>query len=186
MGVDRKITVHDWAYVLNESEHAHDIDSTKFNGVSLRQELVRLYAVESDLAASRQRVANSSRHPDVCPVTGREFFMVIEAENGDMVATYGGPYDSYTIPAWDPDDKEFRSERYDHDRGEWVEGGEPYPFELIHSERLIAMEQQLASREAALREIRDMPFPTAITMTEHRVMREMRDRAAQEVGRGTV
>jgi pyruvate/2-oxoglutarate dehydrogenase complex dihydrolipoamide acyltransferase (E2) component len=67
-----------------------------------------------------------SVHPSHCPVTGRPFFMVIESLSGEMVATYGGPFDSYTIPEWN--EGEFRSERYDHDMDGWVEGGEPYPF----------------------------------------------------------
>jgi len=61
--------------------------------------------------------------PKVCPITGREFFMNIgHPEIGD-VATYGGPFDSYTIPSPD-EDGDLRCERYDHDRGEWIEGGE--------------------------------------------------------------
>jgi len=37
-----------------------------------------------------------------------------------MVPTYGGPYDSYTIPTVDSDG-EFCCERYDHDEGAWVD-----------------------------------------------------------------
>jgi hypothetical protein len=58
--------------------------------------------------------------PDVCPITGRPFFMWIEHYmTGSMVPTYGGPYDSYTIPVCD-DDGSYCCERYDHDRGGWV------------------------------------------------------------------
>lgn len=58
--------------------------------------------------------------PDVCPITGLPFFMWIEHhETGQRVPTYGGPYDSYTIPVRDKDGSYCR-ERYDHDNGWWV------------------------------------------------------------------
>lgn len=58
--------------------------------------------------------------PDVCPITGLAFFMWIEHhKTGRMVPTYGGPYDSYTIPVRDADGSYCR-ERYDHDRGGWL------------------------------------------------------------------
>ena len=58
--------------------------------------------------------------PDVCPITGKPFFMWIEHhKTGQSVPTYGGPYDSYTIPVRD-DDGSFCCERYDHDNGWWV------------------------------------------------------------------
>ena len=58
--------------------------------------------------------------PDVCPITGLAFFMWIEHhKTGQMVPTYGGPYDSYTIPVRDADGSYCR-ERYDHDRGGWL------------------------------------------------------------------
>ncbi|MEE1886376.1 hypothetical protein [Pseudomonas carassii] len=37
-------------------------------------------------------------YPDECPITGRQFFMWIEHPDDGMVPTYGGPFDSYTIP----------------------------------------------------------------------------------------
>lgn len=60
--------------------------------------------------------------PDKCPITRRDFFMEI-----DGVPTYGGPYDSYTIPEmlgtpeqpWH--DRELFVRRFDHDRGCWVD-----------------------------------------------------------------
>ncbi|EEQ4443421.1 hypothetical protein DID25_004271 [Escherichia coli] len=58
--------------------------------------------------------------PDICPITGRAFFMWIEHPKLGNVPTYGGPLDSYTIPTKDSDG-EFSCERYDHDFGGWVE-----------------------------------------------------------------
>ena len=65
--------------------------------------------------------------PDFCPITFRPFFMWIEHPKLGMVPTYGGPYDSYTIPEPDLEglpkrhDVEFYSYRYDHDFGGWVD-----------------------------------------------------------------
>ena len=59
-----------------------------------------------------------------CPITGRKFWGNIEHPELGLVATYGGPFDTYTIPAIS-DDGELRCERFDQDAGHWVEGGEP-------------------------------------------------------------
>lgn len=68
---------------------------------------------------SKQNIQDQWR-PDVCPITGRQFFMWIEHhETGLMVPTYGGPFDSHTIPIKDSDG-DFVCERYDHDRGGWL------------------------------------------------------------------
>ena len=56
--------------------------------------------------------------PDECRITGRKLFMWIEHPDGGMVPTYGGPFDSYTIPTRDGDEG-FCCERYDHDYGGW-------------------------------------------------------------------
>lgn len=57
--------------------------------------------------------------PDVCTITGLPFFMWIEHhKTGRKVPTYGGPYDSYTIPVFDGES--YCRERYDHDRGGWL------------------------------------------------------------------
>lgn len=64
---------------------------------------------------------NNQWKPDVCPVTGRQFFMWIEHPALGYVPTYGGPFDSYTIPTRGSDG-EFSRERYDHDFGGWREG----------------------------------------------------------------
>ena len=73
--------------------------------------------------AKAQRAGNINNQwkPDACPITGRGFFMWIEHPELGYVPTYGGPYDSYTIPTRDSDG-EFSCERYDHDVGGWVDG----------------------------------------------------------------
>lgn len=62
---------------------------------------------------------------DVCPISGRPFWGNIDHPKRGMLATYGGPFDTYSIPYLDEDD-ELRVERFDQDRGEWIEGGEPF------------------------------------------------------------
>lgn len=59
--------------------------------------------------------------PDKCPITNEPLFMEIEHPDLGWVPTYGGPYDSYTIPELD-DDGDFVRYRYDHDEGLWVDG----------------------------------------------------------------
>ncbi|HVR53101.1 MAG TPA: dATP/dGTP pyrophosphohydrolase domain-containing protein [Pseudorhodoferax sp.] len=57
--------------------------------------------------------------PEKCPITGRPFFMWIEHHaTGEMVPTYGGPYDSYTLAERRGDD--YICELFDHDAGGWM------------------------------------------------------------------
>ncbi|HGW9528774.1 TPA: ead/Ea22-like family protein [Escherichia coli] len=69
---------------------------------------------------SETKAVRNQWRPDICPITGRAFFMWIEHPTLGNVPTYGGPLDSYTIPTKDGDG-EFSCERYDHDFGGWVE-----------------------------------------------------------------
>ncbi|HHQ7229539.1 TPA: ead/Ea22-like family protein [Salmonella enterica subsp. enterica] len=98
---------------------------------------------------SRAASVNSQWKPDVCPVTGRKFFMWIEHETLGYVPTYGGPFDSYTIPTRDSSG-EFSCERYDHDLGGWV-GGEFIVLYLIDDDeqcRVSELEERIAELEA--------------------------------------
>ncbi|EJI4679305.1 ead/Ea22-like family protein [Salmonella enterica] len=98
---------------------------------------------------SRAASVNSQWKPDVCPVTGRKFFMWIEHETLGYVPTYGGPFDSYTIPTRDSSG-EFSCERYDHDLGGWV-GGEFIGLYLIDDDeqcRVCELEERIAELEA--------------------------------------
>ena len=78
------------------------------------------------------KLSTSTNWPDKCPITRRAFFMEI-----DGVPTYGGPYDSYTIPEMlgTPDqpwhDRELFVRRFDHDRGHWVDD-EVIDLRVIH------------------------------------------------------
>ena len=69
----------------------------------------------------------SANAPEKCPITRRPFFMVISHPELGWVPTYGGPYDSYTIPHMEgkPDEpyheRELTCHHYDHDYGGWVD-----------------------------------------------------------------
>lgn len=86
----------------------------------------QVLALESSLLAAKRS------WPDKCPITRRDFFMEI-----DGVPTYGGPYDSYTIPEmlgtpeqpWH--DRELFVRRFDHDRDHWVDD-EIIDLRVIH------------------------------------------------------
>jgi len=74
---------------------------------------------EMDEAKSRLSSLLAAKH-EACPVTGMPFFMTIEhPEYGDL-PTYGGPFDSYTIPVKLTEDADHLSRlRFDHDLGGW-------------------------------------------------------------------
>ncbi len=62
--------------------------------------------------------------PHQCPVTGLPYFMDLLLDD-ELVPTYGGPFDSYTIPVKDESDGTWIRDRYCHDRGQWM-GPETY------------------------------------------------------------
>lgn len=84
---------------------------------------------DSGLAAARQEQERLQGERE-CPITRRPFFMMIEHPALGRVATFGGPFDSYTIPVVD-EDGYLHCERYDHDRGSWIEGGEPLGWYVV-------------------------------------------------------
>ncbi|MEB7742462.1 ead/Ea22-like family protein [Escherichia coli] len=114
-------------------------------------------AMLDELEAAKRHVGELSEvaavcnqwRPDVCPITGRPFFMWIEHPTLGNVPTYGGPLDSYTIPTKDGDG-EFSCERYDHDFGDWVDS-ECLGLYLIDDEeqcRIYDLEERVKELEA--------------------------------------
>lgn len=77
-------------------------------------------------AAHPVAVPDSSKPiaPAHCPISGRKFWGNIDHPERGLIATYGGPFDTYSIP-YLSDDNELRVECFDQDSGEWVEGGAP-------------------------------------------------------------
>lgn len=92
--------------------------------------------------------------PDVCPITLRPFFMWLEHPTRGLVPTYGGPFDSYTIP--EPDlpkgatprhEVEYFCERYDHDEGAWVDDAEDPGLRVIRDDYLVELQLEYGDRE---------------------------------------
>ncbi|EOX0285669.1 hypothetical protein ACO3OR_004702 [Escherichia coli] len=90
--------------------------------------------------------------PDICPITGRAFFMWIEHPKLGNVPTYGGPLDSYTIPTKDSDG-EFSCERYDHDFGGWVDSECPGLYLIDDEEQCRGYELEERVKELEAREV---------------------------------
>lgn len=94
---------------------------------------------EAKTASSTKR---KTWRPDACPITCLPFFMWVDHPENGMVPTYGGPFDSYTIPEPQLDPNNPRSEtqylcqRYDHDAGEWVEGWQDVGLKVVTDEYL--------------------------------------------------
>ncbi|EFG1213658.1 TPA: ead/Ea22-like family protein [Escherichia coli] len=102
-------------YIKSRDQENEDIALTVGK---LRAELEEVKQHAEEL--SETKAVRNQWRPDICPITGRAFFMWIEHPTLGNVPTYGGPLDSYTIPTKDGDG-EFSCERYDHDFGGWVE-----------------------------------------------------------------
>lgn len=91
----------------------------------------------------------SANAPEKCPITRRPFFMVISHPELGWVPTYGGPYDSYTIPHMEGKPNEPYHEReltchhYDHDYGGWVDD-ESIPMRVINEGVLNALQSTQA------------------------------------------
>lgn len=123
-----------------------------------RAQMALAYAEQSaEIAELRAKLETSNACiPDTCPITGLPFFMAIPWDVGEgVVATYGGPYDSYTIPELcDPQRPESPGEmsrrRYDHDAGCWKD------WEIL-DERLVSEQEHLMplwEQENELKELR--------------------------------
>ncbi|HEY6872778.1 MAG TPA: hypothetical protein VI298_08645 [Geobacteraceae bacterium] len=104
-------------------------------------------AIERGTGTEGQRAVDSlvipdSLYPAKCPITRRDFFMLIEHPEFGLVPTYGGPFDSYTIPEMDGEpDQPFHERglfvyRFDHDLGDWVDGTESIPLRIIHEDNI--------------------------------------------------
>ncbi|HFX2464517.1 TPA: ead/Ea22-like family protein [Salmonella enterica subsp. enterica serovar Java] len=109
---------------LKAAEHAAAVDHEAACSLAEENEELKrkLETAEKQLVElSGAANVNNQWKPEVCPVTGRQFFMWIEHPALGYVPTYGGPFDSYTIPTRGSDG-EFSCERYDHDSGGWREG----------------------------------------------------------------
>ena len=105
---------------LANPQHRHGLHMGQRMALALRAARQEAAEVEK-LRAERDAITKG--YPSVCPFTGLKFFMELQLpddEGGAIVPTYGGPFDSYTIPERDSDGHYFQY-RYDHDEGGWLE-----------------------------------------------------------------
>jgi hypothetical protein len=140
----------------------------------LVQDAGRASALLSAIMASAP-VAGEAKEalaPLKCPITGRPFFMAIKHPEFGMVPTYGGPYDSYTIPhlGGKPDqpwhERELRVYRYDHDLGGWLtDEVEVIPLRIVREDVLHALEDAAPQASEAVRNAL-MAFDEAMNLCE--------------------
>lgn len=99
-------------------------------------------------------------YPRKCPVTGRRYFMHLQHPVHGLIPTFGGPYDSYSMPyaEGEPTDpwheRELSVHRYDHDRGHWVED-ESIPLRIIFDEALWKLQEASEAAPQAQADARD-------------------------------
>lgn len=105
--------------------------------------------LEAELVVARAQLSERVIAPDRCPLTGLPFFMAI-----DGIATYGGPYDSYTIPTRD-DDETYTRSHYDHDEGGWSED-ERIGLTVLSEEAEEARGEAIARADAAEARCREL------------------------------
>ncbi|HBS5833726.1 TPA: ead/Ea22-like family protein [Klebsiella pneumoniae] len=138
--------------VDNEQVAIATLDARDADYIALANPANVLALVEALEKAQCAGSINNQWKPDVCPITGRRFFLWIEHPEFGYVPTYGGPYDSYTIPTRDSDG-EFSCERYDHDFGGWVDGEcvGAYLIDDDEQSRVYELEQRIAELEGVRR-----------------------------------
>jgi hypothetical protein len=92
--------------------------------------------------------------PDVCPFTGRKFWGNIEHPELGVVATYGGPFDTYTLPQRDADDPSYYVYRFDQDAGAWVDGVQDIGVAVV-DDQLYTSEEDPAALTAEIARLRE-------------------------------
>lgn len=135
--------MHDEEWLARVSEH----EATQALGTS---HTATKYAVTQVAIAYHEHMLAKQHQwrPDRCPITQRPFFMWLEHPEHGSVPTYGGPFDSYTIPVADNlpedgniewDDIELSYQQYDHDEGAWKNWVEHCSVLLIGEEKLMSL-----------------------------------------------
>lgn len=147
----RKPAVVDGSLLERILEHVGEYGESMASSALLSIRSIARRNVETRIAAELATLASApvageaqgSLAPSKCPITGRPFFMALEHPELGKVPTYGGPYDSYTIPhlGGKPDqpwhERELRVYRYDHDLGGWLtDEVEVIPLRIVHEDVL--------------------------------------------------
>jgi hypothetical protein len=152
-----------------ESEHIETLQRMRadYNPSDGPMSELKATALDAAIAAlASAPVAGEAREglaPPKCPITGRPFFMALEHAELGSVPTYGGPYDSYTIPhlggkadqPWH--ERELRVYRYDHDLGGWrTDEVEVIPLRIVHEDVLNERHDAAPQASEAVRDALEM------------------------------
>lgn len=111
-------------------------------------------------AGDKPEGVHADPYPRKCPITGRPYFMHLQHPEHGLIPTFGGPYDSYSMPyaEGEPTDpwhgRELSVHRYDHDRGHWVED-ESIPLRIIFDEVLWKLQEASEAAPLAQADARD-------------------------------
>ncbi len=103
---------------------------------------------DKQLAAAKALLDAPTNWPHKCPITQLPFFMEIDGE-----PTYGGPFDSYTIPTMEIEsgqkwhEGELSRRHFDHDRGQWVDD-ESLSVRVVSEDYLYTTEERAETAEA--------------------------------------
>lgn len=119
-----------WANEQAELDEVSPCDEEERKVIKATQRILRACKDRYRATCVTDRDYGGRWCPAMCPITFARFFMWIEHPDRGWVPTYGGPFDSYTIPEPECDgrdgplvrtDVEYRQERFDHDEGAWRE-----------------------------------------------------------------
>lgn len=153
--------------IKQASEFANERDALRAEGIKKEKWITQLEkevdllsdrakAKDAQIASLKAEVARLTAWcPDECPVSGRPFFMWIEHPDKGMVPTYGGPYDSYTIPEriFEGKDVDLIWDRYDHDLGAWKES-EISGLKVVSETEIFHAEEMLEKAQAEVARLR--------------------------------
>ncbi len=137
-----------WADEQSEVDEVSPCDAAEREVIKATQRILRACEDRFRATCVTDRDYGGRWCPAMCPVTFASFFMWIEHPDRGWVPTYGGPFDSYTIPEPDYDahdgpfertEVEYRQERFDHDEGAWRES-EGIDIRTITDESLMELQ----------------------------------------------
>ena len=137
-----------WANDQAEVDDVSPCDEEERKVIKATQRILRACEDRYRVTCVTDRDYGGRWCPAMCPITFARFFMWIEHPDKGWLPTYGGPFDSYTIPEPDYDERErpfarfdveYTQERFDHDEGMWVERETVY-IRTITEDKLIELD----------------------------------------------
>ena len=163
------------------SASCQDVMRAVDSEMALRAELSALKAQQAEQKPVEGIHLNP--YPAKCPITGLPYFMHLEHPEHGFIPTFGGPYDSYSIPHAEgsPDElwheRELVSHRYCHDRGHWVDD-EFIPLRIIHEDVLSELQDNATPQPAPAQDVAGLASsdPVAKAEFETRLRKEFESR----------